>query len=327
MGYGEPRQWILSLGSYGYDWNVTTKKTTTVSFADAMARAQRSGGDLVASSAPDYNPTFSYDSEGQSHEVWFLDASTFANQLRELDQEGCGGVLVNQLGMEDPGIWPALAQHSSDEATPQLLQQLESIDPKSTIAQIGDGDFLTADLNSRPGSRQLWVDGDYVCETTTVARYPTVVHFDAKPLFGARRSTTAPIRNGPPDSRHSAPVSRHATFHHAQPRKLSSTAHPGTRNRQSTYTHPNCRKLPRKSALELNAAAACQWITAHDDFVSSPLQRDSSRYLCRGRPIALATDFGYVTVGEYRPTGLGPSETDEIVRRIKRPRRPGHPVA
>jgi spore germination protein YaaH len=26
MGYGEPGQWILSLGVYGYDWNTTTKK-------------------------------------------------------------------------------------------------------------------------------------------------------------------------------------------------------------------------------------------------------------------------------------------------------------
>jgi spore germination protein YaaH len=94
MGYGEPGQWILSLGVYGYDWNTTTKKTTTISFADAMARGQRSGGEPVTSSAPDLNPTLCYDSEGESHEVWFLDASTFANQLHALEREGCAGVLT-----------------------------------------------------------------------------------------------------------------------------------------------------------------------------------------------------------------------------------------
>ena len=44
MGYGEPGQWILSLGAYGYDWNTTRKKAAMISFADSMARVQRSAG-------------------------------------------------------------------------------------------------------------------------------------------------------------------------------------------------------------------------------------------------------------------------------------------
>ena len=58
MGYGQPSQWILSLGAYGYDWNTTRKKTATISFADSMARAQRSGGGPVTSSAPDSEEFF-----------------------------------------------------------------------------------------------------------------------------------------------------------------------------------------------------------------------------------------------------------------------------
>ena len=164
MGYGEPSQWILSLGTYGYDWNTNRKKTTTISFADGMARAQRSGVGPVTSSAPDFNPTFSYNSEGESHEVWLLDASTFANQLRALDQEGCAGVLIDHLGTEDPHVWSILNHHSDYE--PKLLQELETVEPKKTIAQIGDGDFLNADLSSKSGRRKLWVNPDgYVCET------------------------------------------------------------------------------------------------------------------------------------------------------------------
>ena len=338
MGYGEPRQWILSLGSYGYDWNVTTKKTTTVSFADAMARAQRSGGDLVTSSAPDYNPTFSYDSEGQSHEVWFLDASTFANQLRELDQEGCGGVLVNQLGMEDPGIWPALAQHSSDEATPQLLQQLESIDPKSTIAQIGDGDFLTADLNSRPGSRQLWVDGDgYVCETYKQwPVYPTVVHFqDAKPHFVALTFDDGPDPKWTPqilDILRQYHV--HATFFiigkHAEnyPGLVRRILKEGHEIGSHTYTHPNLSEVtPEQATLELNATQRLiEWITGRTTILFRPPYNADSMpvSLAEARPIALATDFGYVTVGEsIDPQDWDRPGTDEIVRRIKQGRDDG----
>ena len=121
-----------------------------------MARAQRSGKEPVTSSAPNFNPTFSYNSEGECHEVWLLDASTFANQLRALDQEGCAGVLIDHLGTEDPHVWSILNHHSDYE--PKVLQELETVEPKKTIAQIGDGDFLNADLSSKPGRRKLWVN-------------------------------------------------------------------------------------------------------------------------------------------------------------------------
>ena len=163
LAYGEPGQWILSLGTYGYDWNTATKKTSTIAFTDAMARAQRSGEEPVTSSGPQHNPSFTYDTEGQSHEVWFLDASTFANQLRALDQQGCAGILISQLGTEDPGIWPILGQHSAGEPSQKLLEQLETIDPKDLVAQIGDGAFLTAELASEAGRRKLWIDSGGYC--------------------------------------------------------------------------------------------------------------------------------------------------------------------
>ncbi|MGB8465637.1 MAG: glycosyltransferase [Terrimicrobiaceae bacterium] len=338
MGYGEPGQWILSLGAYGYDWNTATKKTSTISFADAMARAQRSGEASVTSSAPDFNPTFSYDSEGESHAVWFLDASTFANQLRSLDQEGCAGVLINQLGTEDPGIWPILDHHSGDEPSPQLLQELETIEPKSVIAQIGEGDFLTADLTSESGSRQLWVDSDgYVCETYKKwPVYPTVVHFqDAKPNHVALTFDDGPDPKWTPqilDILRQYHV--HATFFvigkHAEdhPGLIRRILKEGHEIGSHTYTHPNLSEItPEQTTLELNATQRLiEWISGRTTILFRPPYNADSMpvSLAEARPIALATDLGYITVGEsIDPEDWERPGTDEIVRRVKQGRDAG----
>jgi peptidoglycan/xylan/chitin deacetylase (PgdA/CDA1 family) len=341
MGYGEPGQWILSLGAYGYDWNTTTKKTSTISFADAMARAQRSGGGPVTSSAPDFNPTFSYDSEGESHEVWFLDASTFANQLRSLDQEACGGVLINQLGTEDPGVWPVLDQHSGDEPSPKLLHQLETIDPKSVIAQIGDGDFLTADLTSESGKRQLWMDSeDYVCETyQRWPIYPTVVHFQA-----AKPNHVALTFDDGPDSKWTPQILDilrkyhvNATFFvigknaEEHPSLIRRILREGHEIGSHTYTHPDLSEVSSEQAtLELNATQQLiEWISGRTTILFRPPYNADSMpaSLAEARPIALSTDLGYITVGEsIDPEDWARPGTETIVRRVKEARDAGRVI-
>jgi peptidoglycan-N-acetylglucosamine deacetylase len=341
MGYGEPGQWILSLGAYGYDWNTTRKKTATISFADSMARAHRSGGGPVTSSAPDFNPSFSYDSEGESHEVWFLDASTFANQLRALDQEGCAGVIINQLGTEDPDVWSILDHHSHDEPSPQLLQQFEAIEPKSVIAQIGDGDFLTADVTSEAGRRKLWVDSDgYVCETYEKwPVYPTVVHFeDAKPNQVALTFDDGPDPKWTPQILDILRQNHvHATFFvigkHAEdhPGLIRRILREGHEIGNHTYTHPDLSEVsPEQATLELNATQQLiEWISGRTTILFRPPYNADSMptSLAEARPIALSTDLGYITVGEsIDPEDWERPGTDTIVRRVKEARDAGRVI-
>ena len=341
MGYGEPGQWILSLGAYGYDWNTTRKKAAMISFADSMARVQRSGGEPLTSSAPDFNPSFSYDSEGDSHEVWFLDASTFANHLRALNQEGCGGVLINQLGTEDPDIWSLLDLHWNDEPSPQLLQQLETIEPKRLIAQIGDGDFLKADLTSEDGRRKLWVDSNgYVCETYEKwPVYPTVVHFQvAKPNQVALTFDDGPDLNWTPQILDILRQNHvHATFFvigkHAEehPALIRRILHEGHEIGSHTYTHPNLSDVSREQAiLELNATQQLiEWITGRTTILfRPPYDADSMPMsLAEAGPIALSTDLGYITVGEsIDPQDWARPGTDTIVRRVKADRYAGRVI-
>ena len=338
MGYGEPNQWILSLGTYGYDWNTTTKKTTTIGFTDAMARAQRAGLGPVNSSEPRHNPSFTYDVEGQSHEVWFLDASTFANQLRASDQEGCAGILISQLGTEDPSIWPVLDQHSPGEPSETLLDQLKTIDPKELIAQVGDGGFLTAELDSRPGRRKLWLDsGGYVSETYEAwPTYASIVHFEkAEPHEVALTFDDGPDPKYTPQildilRQYGAQatffvIGRNAENHPDLVRRILKEGHEIGNH---TYTHPNLSEAKSEQiTLELNATQRLiEWLTGRSTILLRPpyIADSMPATLAEARPIALATDLGYITVGEsVDPEDWEKPGVDEIVRRVKEQRSAG----
>src|SRR6201982_3956798 len=80
----ETKQWIIAIGSYGYDWPIGGKKAELISFSEAMSRANDAEIKSVDVQGPGYNPYFYFQDEGTEHGVWFLDAVTFLNQVREV---------------------------------------------------------------------------------------------------------------------------------------------------------------------------------------------------------------------------------------------------
>lgn len=338
LSYGRPGQWILSLGAYGYDWNTSKGTSSTVSFADAMARAQRSGVETLTSSAPDFNPGLTYCAEGDSHEVWFLDATTFANEIRAVAQEGAAGVLVNRLGTEDPDIWPAL-----DAATPvpEILREFASLEPKDVIAQIGEGDFLRADLPSAPGYRDVWRDADgYFCEIYRQwPIFPTVVHVG----HNAPGNVAITFDDGP-DPEWTPQILEilkkygvHATFFvigknaEAHPALVQRLLREGHEIGSHTYTHPNLSEAgAEKTMLELNATQRLiEWLTGRTTILFRPPYNADSlpSSLAEARPIALATDLGYITVGEsIDPQDWDRPSADELLRRVREQRASGHTI-
>ncbi len=341
MGYGESSQWILSLGTYGYDWNTSTGKTETISFADAMARAHESGATSVTSTSPDFSPNLSYTLEGESHEVWFLDAATFANQLRCVDQEGCAGVLLNKLGEEDPGIWPLLKTASGDAPAKALLGRLETIEPKNVIAQIGSGDFLRAELDTAPGQRQLWTDGrGYVSETYQQwPVYPTIVHLGQ----GKSEEVCLTFDDGP-DPQWTLQVldilkhyGVHATFFvlgkqaERYPELIRRILDEGHEIGSHTYMHSNLSEASDEQVtLELNATQRLlEWLTGRTTLLFRPPYNADSMpaSLDEARPIAQATDLGYITVGEsIDPQDWSRPGAEAIFQRVRRQREQGNTI-
>src|SRR5256885_12559675 len=130
----DPKQWIIALGSYGYDWTIGGKKAELISFPEAMSRANNAEVESVGVAAPGYNPYFYFEEGDKEHGVWFLDAITFLNQLREVRQQKVGGFAVFRLGTEDSAIWDGLNAAPDSHIGNQTRQLLGRVKSTDTVA-------------------------------------------------------------------------------------------------------------------------------------------------------------------------------------------------
>src|SRR5438093_4956888 len=128
------KQWIIAIGSYGYDWTIGGKKAELISFSEAMSRANDAEIASAEVSGPSYSPYFYFQDEEKEHAVWFLDAVTFLNQVREVRDQKAGGFAVYRLGSEDPAIWDALSVPRDFKVDHQTRQSLELIKSSDTMA-------------------------------------------------------------------------------------------------------------------------------------------------------------------------------------------------
>src|SRR6266480_3241775 len=93
----DTKQWIIAIGSYGYDWTIGGKKAELISFPEAMSRAKDAEIKSVQVQGPSYSPYFYFEDEDTEHAVWFLDAVTFLNQVREVRDQKAGGFALYRL--------------------------------------------------------------------------------------------------------------------------------------------------------------------------------------------------------------------------------------
>jgi peptidoglycan-N-acetylglucosamine deacetylase len=113
----EGRRVIIALASYGYDWPAGAVGKP-ISVADAVALAASKGATIRREPPPD-NPNFSYlAADGVRHEVWFLDAGTFAEQRQLASAFRPRGYALWRLGLEDAAIWSLPTAPAPARATP-----------------------------------------------------------------------------------------------------------------------------------------------------------------------------------------------------------------
>src|SRR5881394_3917421 len=178
MDGAETNQWIIALGSYGYDWTSGGKKAELISFPEAMSRASYAEVDKTTVEAPHYNPYFYYEDADKDHSVWFLDVVTFLNQVRRVREAKAGGFAIYRLGTEDVAIWDALGipnDFKMDTATRAPLEVLKGTD---TIADVGDGEIVSVDESTADGYRTLAVDaeGYLTAIYSKFPQFPTLYH-------------------------------------------------------------------------------------------------------------------------------------------------------
>src|SRR5205809_913742 len=344
----DTKQWIVAIGSYGYDWTIGGKKAEMISFSEAMRRANDAEIKSAEVRGPAYSPYFYFQDEDKEHAVWFLDAVTFLNQLREVRDKKAGGFALYRLGSEDPAIWDALnvsrdfkfatANPSSGGLDNQTRQALELIKSADTITDVGDGEIVTVDEDRTDGRRKLAVDaeGHLTAKYVRFAEFPTLYHQGA----GGEHQVAITFDDGP-DPRWTPKIldilkaaSVKAAFFlvgvnaERYPNLVRRIVNEGHEIGNHTYYHPNLALCwPEHIRVELNATQLLlETITGRaTTLFRPPYAADSSpTQLSALTPLKIAEDLNYLIVLEsIDPQDWSKPGADVILQRVKQQRRDG----
>jgi len=333
----DTKRWIITLGSYGYDWTEGAKKAELISFPEAMSRGSNAEIKSASVEAPDYNPSFYYEDADKVHTVWFLDVVTFLNELREVRNQKAGGFALYRLGTEDTAIWDALnlRDFTIDNPTRRSLEVLKGTD---TITDVGDGEIVTVDENRSDGMRNLTVDREGYL-TVTYAKFPqfpTLYHQGA----GGEHQVAITFDDGPDpewtpkilDVLKAANVK--AAFFlvgveaERYPTLVRRIVDEGHEIGNHTYYHPNLALCgPEHIRLELNATQILlETITGRaTTLFRPPYAADTSpSQVSELTPLQIAQDLNYLVVLEnIDPQDWAKPGADIILQRVKQQRRDG----
>ena len=339
MEDSDPGQWIIALGSYGYDWVIGGKKAELISFPEAMSRASSAEIESAEVSAPGYNAYFYYEDNDVEHAVWFLDVVTFLNELREVRKQKAGGIALYRLGTEDSAIWDALSTPSDFKFAPSTRSLLEVLHGTDTIADVGDGEIVTVDESRADGMRSLTVDKDgYLNATyTKFPEFPTLYHQGA----GDAHEVALTFDDGPDpewtpkilDILKAAKVK--AAFFlvgvnaERYPNLVRRIVDEGHEIGNHTYYHPNLALCwPEHVRLELNATQLLiQTLTGRGTTLFRPPYAADTQpaRLADLMPLQIAQDQNYLVVLEnIDPQDWARPGADVILQRIKQQRHDGN---
>src|SRR5438876_10299061 len=334
----DTKQWIFAIGSYGYDWTIGGRKAEMISFSEAMSRANDAEIESAEVRGPAYSPYFYFQDEDKEHAVWFLDAVTFVNQLREVRDKKAGGFALYRLGSEDPAIWDALNVSREFNLDNQTRQALELIKSTDTITDVGDGEIVTVDEDRTDGRRKLAVDveGYLTAKYVRFAEFPTLYHQGA----GGEHQVAITFDDGPDprwtpkilDILKAANVKAAFFLVGVNAERYPSLVHrivnEGHEIGNHTYYHPNLALCwPEHIRLELNATQLLlETIRGRATTLFRPPYASDTgpTQLSELIPLKIAEDLNYLVVLEnIDPQDWAKPGADIILQRIKQQRHDG----
>lgn len=331
----DPEKWIAALGTYGIDWTEGTAAGEQITFADAMSRAGNAGCTQVKTAAPSFNGTFSYFSSGESHEVWFLDAASFANQANAVRAAGLGGIAVSDPGSVDPGIWRVL-----DSEAAATADAMDAVIPGgSAITSVGRGEVVNLDPTSLDGRRSFsrTRDGLIACGYDTLPAYPTLFR-----MGGTGGNKVCLTFDDGPDPEWTPAIldilkerGVKATFFvvgsevEKYPGIVQRIAAEGHVIGNHSFNHPNLAEMPGALVrMELNATQrlVASLVGKSMALFRPPYNADSRPVKVEDlRPVKAAQSLGYMTVLESAdPRDWEKPSRDELLQRVKDARMSGN---
>jgi len=333
-----PSRLVCGIGGYGYDWTRGRPAADALTYQEALTlakdeRPDERPEDVVDFDARELNATFEYgDDDGHPHEVWFLDATSAANQRSLALARGVRGTAVWVLGSEDPDLW-SMVDRARPDVRPDSSRLAVTHYPFDVDFQ-GDGELLSMRSFPEDGSRTLEKDpltGLFTDES--YHRYPAPFEVSRE---GYQPRTIALTFDDGPSWPWTAQIldvlaadSVRATFFVVG---MNAERHPELVRRiwaegheigNHTFTHPNLAEIsPQRAQLELNATRRVieSELGRSTVLFRAPFSADAEPTTAdEVTPILRAAKLGYVTVGAtYDPEDWNLVEGD--ARGESRPR-------
>jgi len=301
---------VIGMGNYGYDWIIgSSKGGVEVSYGDVVAAS------VANKTSPQWdndtqNPVLRFTSGGQQHEVWFLDAVTALNHIRDVSDGGYRGVALWRLGAEDPGMWTALPQHGwpDDSFQPANLFHLSA---QKSVQHYGEGEVLRITDRPHDGTRNVWrePDGDYAETYQALPSYFVVEHTGGS----ANKLMSITFDDGPSEytdrvldilKQKQVPATFFVIGENVEqfPGQVRREYREGHTIGNHTYTHPNVAKeSAEETQLELSTTLRLiEHDTGHGSILFRPPYNADSEPQTPAEllPIQRAQDEGYLTIGE-----------------------------
>ncbi len=335
--HGDPAQWVIGIGTFGYDWPGKAQPEL-ISFADAMARAASARVVDVASPAPHDGPRYTYREGDAFHTVWFLDATTFHNQQRKVLARRLGGIAIDRVGTEDPQIWDVLVCGSA--CPPARFEQIPESD---AIASVGQGDFLHVSQDLAAGRRAIEVDetGAWAVTYRSLPRSPTVFRNGDRQAETERVAITFDDGPDPVWTPRILDILKargvRATFFvmgqkaTAYPALVRRIVEEGHELGNHSYSHPDLSRVsPWRVRLELNATQrAIESITGRSTLLfRPPYDADRTPHAASElETLRIAEELGYVpAMASIDPLDWLMPAPEEILARVKTQRPRGRVV-
>lgn len=334
----DTKQWIIALGSYGYDWTNGERRAELISFPEAMSRANNANVEPGTVAPPDHGSDFYYEDGDKEHSVWFLDVISFLDELHLLRDQNAGGFAIYRLGTEDPAIWDAINLPRKLQLDGRVKSLLETLKGDETITDVGEGEIVSVDEARTDGARKVELGPDGYLSATYVRfpEFPTLYHQGA----GGEHQVALTFDDGP-DPEWTPQVldilkangvraafflvGANAEKHPDLVRRIVAEGHEIGNH---TYYHPNLAICwPEHIRLELNATQlVLETITGRSTTLfRPPYAADTSpSSLADLAPLRIANEMNYLVVLEnIDPQDWARPGADVILQRIKQQRRDG----
>jgi len=313
------------IGVYGYDWKVDSKDNAAdVGFEEVMQDAG-DGGLKVNWDKNSQNPYITYKENNVNHEVWFLDASTFYNQMKATFQADAAGVAIYSLGNEDPGIWDVVKNKADISKS---VSSIKSIAPLSQLQFTGAGDLYYVKSDSKSGYRDVSLGSDGYINNVNYTSIPAGPVIEQ---FGKQQGKEIALTfDDGPDPAYTPEIldilekyNINATFFlvgenaEANPDIVERMYNDGNEIGNHSFTHPNILTISStQTTIELNSTQrVIQAITGHATILFRP-PYDANAQLSSISdyvPTIRSQKLGYITVGESIDPNDWQSPTPDVL--------------